>query len=126
MIVVDTSVWVAALRDGEGAEAARLTELLDDDQVLLPIIVRLEILSGSSAADHAVLSRLLSALPVLYPGDSTWARIESWVGEARATGRRFGIADLLVGALAAEWEAAVWSLDADFRAMADLGFVDTP
>lgn len=123
MILVDTSVWVAALR-GRAAEAAELGRLLDEDAVLLAAPVRIEILSGASVRDRRRLRRLLSALPTVAPDESTWDRLDRWVDVAGAAGQRFGFADLLIGALGAQAGARLWSLDSDFLRMAKLGFVD--
>jgi predicted nucleic acid-binding protein len=123
MIVVDTSVWIAALRPRPGPERATLEALIDADAVGLPVPVRLEILGGASHADRPRLRRVLSALPVLYPTDETWRLMDRWVESAAAAGARFGIGDLLIGALAAESGALVWSLDRDFARMEDLDFL---
>ena len=123
MILVDTSVWVQALRRGKSGEAAHLRALLDADQVALAAPVRIEILSGASAADLPRLRRVLSALPVFRPTDATWDRLEGWVEKAVRVGRRFGVADLLIAGLAAENDLEVWSLDGDFAGMGELGFV---
>ena len=124
MIVVDTSVWVAALRHGACDEARVLSALLDADEVLLPVPVRIEILSGASKRDLPRLRRVLSALPLVYPGEDTWQVIDAWIDRGARAGQRFGFGDLLIGALASETGALVWSLDADFDRMSRAGLVD--
>lgn len=123
MIVVDTSVWIAALRDSGTEEARRLSALLDADEVALAVPVRLELLSGASRKDVVPLRRALTSLPVLYPAGSTWRLLDSWVDRAAAAGQRFGMGDLLIAALASELGALVWSLDADFARLERLKLV---
>jgi predicted nucleic acid-binding protein len=113
MIVVDTSAWVAALRK-EGREAQVLRELLDADEVLLPVPVKIELLSGPSKRNRAALRSALSGLPVTYPTDDTWRLMNDWTDRAATAGASFGVGDLLIAALAHEAGALVWSLDSAF------------
>lgn len=123
MILVDTSVWVQALRQRESDEAHELTRLLDEDLVALAAPVRIEILSGASRRDLPTLERVLSALPVLYPERSTWKLATSWIETAIRRGERFGLADLLIGAQATESGASIWSLDRDFERLSKLDLI---
>ena len=125
MICVDTSVWVAALRDRSSVAGRRLDELLDRDEVAMPIPVRMEILSGVSRAQEPRLRRALSGLPLLFPTDATWERIDGWIGEAAQRGHRFAVGDLLIAAIAVDHGMPLWSLDSDFQRMRLLGFIDT-
>ena len=123
MILVDTSVWIAYFRTPAGPVTVHLQELLEEDQVALAVPVKMEILSGSPARDWARLHRVLGALPLYFPSDATWTRMEGWIRQAVSNGERFGVADLLIASLAADRGAALWSLDSDFARMERLGFV---
>lgn len=124
MILVDTSVWVSALRDTGSLEATGLRGLLDDDEVAMAMPVKIELLAGASAADLRRLRPLLSALPLWIPAESTWWLADSWLDTAARAGERFGMADLVIAALAAERSAPLWSLDRDFERLESLGLVE--
>jgi predicted nucleic acid-binding protein len=124
MIVVDTSVWINAFRDRASTEARHLSKLLDGDEVAIAIPIRLEILSGARRSEQPRLSRILSALPTLYPTDPTWRRIEGWLGWIINSGDRFGVGDLLIAGIGSENNAAIWSLDSVFTRMAKLKLID--
>lgn len=123
MIFVDTSIWVKALRFGESPEARHLASLVDAGPVALAAPVRIEILAGASTRDHVRLRRVLSALPLFLPTERTWTLIDGWLHRARTAGERFGFADLLIAAIAADNSGPIWSLDADFARMARVGFL---
>jgi predicted nucleic acid-binding protein len=124
VIAVDTSVWIQAFRGRDRRTTQALRDLIDRGSVALPVPVRVEILSGCSRTDMPRVRRALSALPVLVPTTATWDRIDAWVVRAVGAGERFGLGDLVIGAIAADHEAAIWSRDADFERMARLGFVE--
>ena len=124
MIVVDTSVWIAALRSRSGAEATTLQSLLDADEVALALPVRIELMAGSPRHHRRPLRDALFGLPVLRPTDETWTLIESWVPKASDAGHRFALADLMIGALTSEIQGLVWSLDRDFQRLAKLRLVN--
>lgn len=123
MIVVDTSVWVEAMRRPSGALHRTLHELLDADEVALPLPVRLELLAGLRKQERAAFVRALSALPVLVPTEGTWRLIERWIPSAADKGHRFSVTDLLIGGLTAEIGGLVWSRDADFARMESLDLI---
>ena len=123
MIVVDTSVWIAATRKPAEGHATRLRSLIDLDEVSLALPVRVELTAGVARKDRQAFTRALTALPVIVPSEDTWRIVEGWVAPAADAGYRFGVTDLLIAALAHELGGLVWSLDQDFARMAQLGFV---
>lgn len=123
MIVVDTSVWVAARRSPAGDVSATLAGLLDADEVALALPVRLELLAGTAKADRVRFRRAFSALPLLVPSEDTWAPLDDWIARAADKGQRFAVTDLLIARLADEIGGMVWSLDSDFDRLSRLKLV---
>lgn len=123
MIVVDSSVWIRALRTRSSPEAITLSSLLDADEVALAVPVRTELLMGARAADRSKLADALRSVPVLYPTDDTWRTIDAWTQRASGAGHAFAIGDLLIGALTSEIGGLIWSHDADFVRMEELGLL---
>lgn len=120
MIVVDTSVWVAARRHPTGDVSKTLRGLLDADEVALALPVRLELWAGTAKADRRAFRRAFSALPLLVPTEDTWEPLDQWIARAADAGERFAVTDLLIARLAEDIGALVWSLDSDFARMARL------
>jgi predicted nucleic acid-binding protein len=123
VIVVDTSVWIDAVRDPASPLARVLDGLIDADVACLALPVRLELLSGLGRRDRDTLRRGFAGIPLVVPTDATWHLVERWIESAADAGQRFAIVDLLIAALANELTGLVWSLDRDFQRMAALGFV---
>ena len=123
MIVVDTSVWVAAQRRPAAETAQTLLKLLDADEVALALPVRLELWAGIAKSDRRRFERAFSALPVLVPTEDTWQPLGDWIARAADAGQRFAITDLLIARLAEEIGGLVWSLDNDFERLARLKLV---
>ena len=123
MIVVDSSVWISAFRVSQGEDARILRALLDADDVALPLPVRSELLMGVRGAARAQLADRLKALPLLYPTDESWLTLDSWTERASRSGYTFSLGDLIVGILAAEAGALVWSHDQDFARLEKLKLV---
>lgn len=121
MIVVDTSVWIAARHDRH--VAGILGELIDADQVALALPVRLELWAGVARHDRQRHAAAHGMLPQLVPSEETWAPLTDWIARAADVGETFTITDLLIASLAAEIGGLVWSLDKDFERMAKLKFV---
>ena len=61
---------------------------------------------------------------MLWPTDDTWATVERSLAPVADRGYRFSIPDLLIAALAHDFGALVWSIDADFARMSDAGLVE--
>lgn len=124
MICIDTSVWIDFFEGRNASLVSDVQELLEDDKVILAVPVWIELLAGAAKKDRDRLGKLFSALPRLYPRKSTWELMEQWIKKGAQKGHRFGMGDLLIGAIAKENESRIWSLDSDFSRMARLKWVD--
>lgn len=123
-MVVDTSCWVEYLRaTGSSGDRTLTAAIREGEDLLVPDVVRLELLAG--AADEAAahdLSRLLArgtAVPAASPADHDAAA--SLYRAARRSGRTVrSLLDCLVAATALRVEAPVLARDRDFEILAEV------
>ena len=123
MIFVDTSVWIHFFRVSNDRTTSHLKELLDNHSIALSVPVKHELLAGCSAHTFPQLQRTLSALPTFFPSQESWPLLERWIEIAIKKGEHFGIADLLIAAIAELNKGLLWSLDQDFQRMEKLKFI---
>lgn len=121
MIVVDTSVWIAAPK--QQILAKTLGELIEADEVALALPVRLELLTGVRRSERKTFKRQFAALPQLHPTEDTWQRLPQWIEQAADVGEHFTLSDLLIASMTDEIGGLLWSLDKDFQRMERLKFV---
>jgi predicted nucleic acid-binding protein len=121
MIVVDTSVWIAARRQPRVANV--LNALLEQDEVVLALPVRFELLIGTATHQRAAFLKSIRGVQQLHPTEASWQPLQPWILSALDAGESFGLVDLLIASMTAEIGALVWSLDKDFERMEKLGFV---
>lgn len=123
-MVVDTSGWVEYLRaTGSRGDRILTAAIRKGEDILVPDVVRLELLAG--AADEAAaldLRRLLArctAVPAASPADHDAAA--SLYRVARRSGRTVrSLLDCLVAAVALRTEAPVLARDRDFEVLAEV------
>ena len=104
MVLVDTSVWVSHLRDGN----AELSNLLNDGGVLSHSFIAGELACGNLKNRAAILS-LLQLLPMCIEAEHKEAL--SFIENRRLMGKGIGYVDvhLLLSALLTD--APLWTLD---------------
>ena len=125
MICIDTSVWVEFFRGRNVSLVSEVQNLLEEGSVAVPAPVWIELLAVAGKKERDRFGKLFSALPRFYPSRNTWKTMEQWTKQASLKGHRFGMGDLLIGAITTENEAKLWSLNSDFSRMAELKFLRT-
>lgn len=121
MIVVDTSVWIFALRNADRASVGRLRSETEQGNVLIGDVVLLEILRGARDDRHAAfLEAQLRRFPVVSMLDGRLA------ASAAANYRRMrargitirALADVIIATYCIEHGHQLLQDDRDFKPMA--------
>jgi len=113
MILVDTSIWVSHLRNGN----SKLEELLNDGDVFCHLFIIGELACGNIKNRTEILS-LLSALPKVDLLDN--AEVLSFIERNKLMGKGLGLIDVHLLASAILSEAPLWTLDTKLKHVAHI------
>ena len=104
MVLVDTSVWVMHLRDGNTA----LANLLDDGRVLCHPLIVGELACGN-LKDRAIILSFLQLLPMSIEAEQE--EVLSFIENNRLMGKGMGYIDVHLIASAVLTGVPIWTLD---------------
>ena len=94
MILVDTSVWIEYFHLKNQKLYLDLTQRLEEDQLCISVVTRIELLTGISKKHKAMFSKALNILTTYYPDGKDWITIESWIEQGREDGFQFQISEI--------------------------------
>jgi len=119
LILVDSSVWIDFFSSSPGRVGDELRRMITDaEPFALTGLVITEILQGLTR-DASRIERYLSQWEMLEPsGYATYREAASIFRVARAKGVTLTTIDALIGAIAVEHGASVFTLDKDFSRIA--------
>jgi predicted nucleic acid-binding protein len=123
VVLLDTSMWIDALRPSGRVEVRRrVDELLAADKAVWCDMVRLELWHGARGIkEHQDLHYLESVIVCLETDQQVWRESHDLARRARARGLTIGAPDILIVACAKRHGVALESRDALLERLATLG-----
>ena len=122
MILIDSSVWIEALRERGSIETKRrVHEHLQSGRACWMPMIRLELWNGARGENEKrALREFEGVLPDLEVGPEVWEVASDLARRARAAGLTVPAADLLIVACARHHRVEIESLDAHFAELEKL------
>jgi predicted nucleic acid-binding protein len=122
MILIDSSVWIEALRERGSIETKRrVHEHLQSGRACWMPMIRLELWNGARGENEKrALREFEGVLPDLEVGPRVWEVASDLARRARAAGLTVPAADLLIVACARHHGVEIESLDAHFAELEKL------
>ena len=115
MVIVDTSIWIAAFRTRPSQERHEVDALLSAGEVAIIGPVLAELLQGTRNQDEfESLHERLSALPYIEGDHDTWAASGKLSYQLRQEGTSIPLMDVFIATLAMEGGHKLYTQDKHF------------
>ena len=122
MVLVDSSVWIEALRrDGDVNVKLALEGLLEEYEAAWCGPVKLEVLGGARVQDRKKLEEQFSCLPYFPMADAAWDSAKNLAWRLRDRGCTAPWNDILIATLSMLADCRVYSIDKHFGQMRQSG-----
>ena len=121
LVLIDTSVWILALRESPSpAVKDEVEHLLAEDRVAIAPMIRLELLGGTkSLSEFNRLKSRLDALHQIPTNEANWALATQLSFKLRQQGKAIPHTDILIGAAAILAGCLLLHVDRHFDLMAE-------
>jgi predicted nucleic acid-binding protein len=121
-ILVDTSVWVDALRGRDATTVAAVRELLLEDRVVTCDVVVAELRAGLRRSERVRVLGLFGGLPRLAVDSRDWLEAGDLGAQLRAGGVTLPLTDLLIARVCLRHGHALFTSDEHFKRIPGLAF----
>ncbi|HEY5298166.1 MAG TPA: PIN domain-containing protein [Verrucomicrobiae bacterium] len=122
MVLVDSSVWIEALRrDGRVDVKVALESLLEEYEATFCGPVKLEVLGGARPREREKLETHFSRIPYLPMRDAAWNSAKELAWRLRDRGCITPWNDILIAALSHNVVCRIYTVDKHFEMMRDAG-----
>ena len=119
MVLVDSSVWIEALRrQGRLDVKVALEALLEAYEAQLCAPVRLEVMGGARKEERRSIGAYFSIIPYRSVGPDDWERAISLAWRLRGAGLTVPWLDVLIASLAIHDGVRLFTIDAHFEKIA--------
>jgi predicted nucleic acid-binding protein len=122
MVLVDSSVWIVALRrDGDLHVKVALENLLEEYEAAWCGPVKLEVLGGARRQDRRKLEGHFECIPYFQMEDTAWNAAKQNAWRLRDRGCNPPWNDILIATLSVLAECRIYSVDKHFEQMYQSG-----
>ena len=122
MVLVDSSVWIEALRrDGNLHVKLALENLLEEYEATFCGPVKLEVLGGARGQDREKLEAHFGCIPYFHMKDSAWDAAKKIAWRLRDRGCNPPWNDVLIATLSVLADCRIYSVDKHFEMMRAAG-----
>jgi predicted nucleic acid-binding protein len=123
-IMLDTSVWIDALR-GKTPHVVSVTQaLLNDDRIVICGPVIFEIKRGLRPADRKKILPLMDALIRLAVDEAVWDNADDLDASLRKKGITIPPMDVIIAQTCLHHRVSLFTLDEHFRSISELKFFE--
>jgi predicted nucleic acid-binding protein len=122
MVLVDSSIWIEALRrDGRLDVKLALENLLEEYEAAWCGPVKLEVLGGARAQDRAKLEAHFDCIPYFPMKDEAWDSAKNLAWRLRDKGCTAPWNDILIASLSLKAGCRIYAMDKHFELMSHSG-----
>ncbi|MDE3099595.1 MAG: PIN domain-containing protein [Verrucomicrobiota bacterium] len=122
MVLVDSSVWIEALRrEGRLEVKVTLQGLLEEYEATWCGPVKLEVLGGARQQDRERLEAHFSCIPYYQMKEPSWEAAKNLAWRLRDRGCLTPWNDVLIAALSVEADCRIYAVDKHFEMMRNAG-----
>ena len=117
-VLVDTSLWIDFFRGDDSAKKT-VDALIDNDCICCTGVVLAELLQGAKTEKEVkFLREFIHAFEFLEAGSGTWDKAGELSFRMRTKGHTVGLFDCFLAVLAVQYNVAMATRDAHFKALA--------